>query len=657
MPVFPQVCASSPPLSSLLPPTIGPAVGPTWSTGRPDCDQWMVQNIVDPTVFEQMASIGIPERRQIVQCTMRKSTPINHPDKWVLKCIQNVQSKSGSNAAPRPVASPMQHQGAPSWVAPEPPQQQFVQGAAEPALVWQNSTVSSFSRVVPDAAAGCSVGSGGTALPPPVQFAGLASARQPSWVQSGMQHLNAHSSVLRAVCPQLDGPVLKLFLSLSPSWQLKVATAVLITPQAWENPSSQVQLMLKLLPRECLPMSMSREVAVRSDSVLNVVLLFNCAGWGSGHLAVMAGVRVLKQLLPSVAISVLEVFSFETDPDGIVVESALMKEMGVQGSQMGQVAALPDLIAERGQQWKAAGFFPVLFNSWPCENTNRAAAVPDRPQGSGLHMQHSRAMWPIATAQMMLARLMGPAGFCYLTEYPECGNLGEEETLNKFFGQPFENNPRVYNAANRPVRIRTSPLCAQVQQHHAVMDPSVPINGWVWCGNGEQGDNKAPLVILKSHLTHLTEVKVFGERPLLDWEEVALSRCRMRNSDTGEIRLICRGFWLQWLGMAHSPVEKILGGLWPCLEFIHCASGMQAEASSAGEQCGTSRWCMNCERCFALHGQSWHLAGMADCFVAVLAQVIAKHVHKDDAVVFFETPDEQPHMCGPSCSSNPRLGE
>jgi hypothetical protein len=48
---------------------------------------------------------------------------------------------------------------------------------------------------------------------------------------------------------------------------------------------------------------------------------------------------------------------------------------------------------------------------------------------------------------------------------------------------------------------------------------------------------------------------------------------------------------------------------------------------------------------------------MADCFVAVLAQVIAKHVHKDDAVVFFETPDEQPHMCGPSCSSNPRLGE
>ncbi len=36
---------------------------------------------------------------------------------------------------------------------------------------------------------------------------------------------------------------------------------------------------------------------------------------------------------------------------------------------------------------------------------------------------------------------------------------------------------------------------------------------------------------------------------------------------------------------------------------------------------------------------------------------LAKHVHKDDAVLFFETPDEQPHLCGPSCSSNPRLGE
>jgi hypothetical protein len=635
---------------------MGPGLGPAWSTGRPDCDQWMVQNIMDPMVFQQMETIPIPERRQLVHCTMRKSPPINHPDKWVLKCILNVQQKSIANPSPRPVASPMQHHLASSWVSPGPPQQPVVQGAAVHVALWQNPILNSVSPVVPEAAAVSSDGNRGLALPPPEQCFDPAVARQPDWVQLGMKHLDAHSSVLRAVCPQLDGAVLKVFLSLSPSWQLKVATAVLITPQAWDNPSSQVQHILKLLPRECLPTSMSREVAVRSDSVLNVVLLLNGAGLGSGHLTVMAGLRVLKQLMPSVAIMVLQVFSFETDPDGIIVEAALMKEMGVQGSQMGALAALPDLIAERGQQWKAAGFFPILFNSWPCEDTSRAAAVPDRPQGSGLHMQNSRAMWPIATAHMMLARLMGSAGFGYLTEYPECGNLGEEQTLNKFFGQPFENNPRVYNAANRPVRIRASPLCAQVQQHHAVIDPSASIDGWVWCGNGEQADNKAPLVILKSHLTHLTEAKVFGERPLLDWEEVALSRCRMRHSETGEIRLICRRFWLQWLGMAHSPVQKILGGLWPCLQFIHVASGMQAEASSVGEQCGTSRWCMNCERCFALLGQTWHLAGMADCLVAVLVQVIAKHVNKDDAVLFFETPDEQPHMCGPSCSSNPRLG-
>jgi hypothetical protein len=65
---------------------------------------------------------------------------------------------------------------------------------------------------------------------------------------------------------------------------------------------------------------------------------------------------------------------------------------------------------------------------------------------------------------------------------------------------------------------------------------------------------------------------------------------------------------------------------------------------------------MNCERCFELLGQAWHLAGMADCLVAVLEQVIAKNLNHNGAVQFFETPDHEQHMCGPSCSLNPKPG-
>jgi hypothetical protein len=62
--------------------------------------------------------------------------------------------------------------------------------------------------------------------------------------------------------------------------------------------------------------------------------------------------------------------------------------------------------------------------------------------------------------------------------------------------------------------------------------------------------------------------------------------------------------------MAQTPIEKIMDSLWPCLHCIHSSSGMQAEPSGGRESCGTSRWCMNCERCFEMLGQAWHLAGM-----------------------------------------------
>ena len=197
-------------------------------------------------------------------------------------------------------------------------------------------------------------------------------------------------------------------------------------------------------------------------------------------------------------------------------------------------------------------------------------------------MQHSRAMWPIAHAHMILARQFGAAGFGHLTEYPQSGNPGAELTVTTYFGQPFENNPRVYNVANRPRRIRTSPCASTIQQHHSMIDPHGPFDGWSWCGNGQQEDVQAPLVTLRSHLIRLAEIRVFGERTLQEFETQALNRCRMRHADTGEIRLINRRFWLHWLGMAQSPIEKILDSLWPCLQSIHSASGMQAEPSGGG---------------------------------------------------------------------------
>ena len=656
MPSLPQVCASSPLLSSLIPAGPAPAIGPAWSTGRHDCDQWLVANIRDPMVFAELVTIPVGERRQLVSCTMKKNPPINSPDKWVMKCINNVQQKHSQTIVPRPQASPMNYVPGPPVAWPDSIPKMQIPGAGASSLV-SSATIllpGPLRSAVPLPAGTADGGviSCGVML----SDSNLRSAQQPPWVVQGLKHLEAHSAMLRTVCQVIEEPVLQQFLAMPPSWQLKVATALLLCASAWALPSTYVQEMMRLLPAQRQATATPRQIDGGKPGELNIVLLLNCVGMGTGHLVVSAALRVLKKLHPDVAVNVVSVFSFEIDADALVVESALIKDMGVTASQLGDVAGLPQLITQCGLQWKTAGCFPLLLNSWPCKNTSRAASMPGRPDGSGLHMQHSRAMWPIAHAHMILARQFGSSGFGHLTEYPQCGNAGEERTVDTYFGTAFENNPRVYNAANRPRRIRTSPSAHSIQQHHAMIDPHGPFDGWSWCGNGQQEVIKAPLVTLRSHLIRLAESTVFGDRVLQEFEVQALDRCRMRHADTGEIRLINRRFWLHWLGMAQSPIEKILDSLWPCLQSIHSASGMPAELIAGGEPCGKSRWCMHCERCYEMLGQAWHLTSMADCLVAVIKQIIAKHVHHQEAVQFFDTPDHEPHMCGPSCVSNPKLG-
>ena len=477
----------------------------------------------------------------------------------------------------------------------------------------------------------------------------------PEWVVDSLQVFEQPSAVLRAVAHKLDLATFQKVLLLAPSLQVRLVGAVLLCPDFWRDPDGSVRRMLQLLQNRggSVPPAVLQDCSDRKQ--LKVVLVLNCVGIGTGHLVVHAALRVLQQRLPDVKILVLGAYSFEVHPDALAVETRVIGDMGLQVEQLGDVTFLPDFLRQRTDEWKQGGLWPLMLNSWPCKNTSKAAPMPNRPAGSGLHMQHSRVMWPIAAAHMQLARDFGPAGFGHLTEYPKCGNQGEEDVVDRFFGKAFESNPRVYQAANRPRRIRTSPCALSVQQHHQIIEPRGPIDGWVWLGNGAGEAATYPLVTLRSHLVRLAEQQLFGDSKLQDFELIALKRLRMRHETTGEERLIARRFWFHWLGVALSPIEKTMASLWPCLQCIHATTGMAADASLGGEACGHNRWCQNCETCFELLGQGWHLATMADCLVALFEQVAADRFDKVPAQ-WFLPPDEAQHECGPSCALNPRPG-
>ena len=285
--------------------------------------------------------------------------------------------------------------------------------------------------------------------------------------------------------------------------------------------------------------------------------------------------------------------------------------------------------------------------------------MPDRPAGSGLHMEHSRQMWPIDHAVVMLKQMGFPSDrLGHLTEYPQCGNAEEEGVVTKLFGQPIVANPKWYGAANRARKIRMSPATTDnIKRYHPNIDPAKPIGDWKWVGNGSGCAETFPVVTLRSHMIVLVEQLMFELRPLAEWEQTAVDRIKMQHVSTGEVRFISRAFWLLWLGFEGTPLPKIVDEIWPCFEHILAATGEQLAATSQdASACGAHRWCRNCEILFQHLGQAWHVQSLTDCAVGWLSRVLDYHVQGDRSVAWFDRPDEPAHQCGPFCPHNPKQG-
>ena len=125
-------------------------------------------------------------------------------------------------------------------------------------------------------------------------------------------------------------------------------------------------------------------------------------------------------------------------------------------------------------------------------------------------MQHSRRMWDIDHAVHLLRNMrMEPHFIAHFTEYPQCGNAGEESTIDKLFGKPFVSNPACYNGAQRARNMRTAPGGLEVKMFHHPIDPTAAVDGWTWKGNGAGCDSKHPQVTLRSFAVKLMETRDF----------------------------------------------------------------------------------------------------------------------------------------------------
>jgi hypothetical protein len=382
-----------------------------------------------------------------------------------------------------------------------------------------------------------------------------------------------------------------------------------------------------------------------------------CNGLGTSHIVMQGALRILRTSRPDVKICIVDNFAFEVEEHALKMQSALLQVMGHPCVQVGGIEKLPLLVQQCGPRWLKSDVVVCFVNSWPCKNTSRAAPLKNRPEGSGLHMQHSRRMWDIDQGIFLLHNMqMVPHRIAHFTEYPQCGNAGEEAVVDRLFGKAFVSNPSCYRAANRARNMRTAPGNLEVKLYHHPIEPKGPLNGWTWCGNNKN-DDKFPQVTLRSYIVALVENEVYQSRELEEFEKQTLSRCRMRHEDGQRTAYISRDFWMLWLGFDQTPVPKIAADLLPCLGYVQVATGTAGVVNTCGvSMCCTDRYCKNCEQVLLMLGQAWHVQSMTDVAVAWLDKIIARHCLGDSSIDWFGRPPEPSHSCGPMCSENPRPG-
>ena len=623
-------------------------VYPPWTTGQVHCDEWVRNNVRDATCFAALASISVPSRLHIVRGAMNK-VQLADPDSWLHVCVRNHLSKYTGKGKPN-ISLPATTAGSPCSVSSRPSPLTVSGVSPQPR---RDLSVELYSMPTPL--------SGKSTAPNAVQ----PPAVMPDWVRCAYAESAASrpSRLLVVVLEQFTPEERRIMQMETPQMQLHLAMSALLSTHAWAHPGAHVmQLVHTLAQLRNPPVLQSPIGPAKAVTRLSIVMIHNFCGVGTGHLVIKAGVEMLKNLRPDIEICVQEIYSFEVDADACLVNEAVAKACGFACVSMGDVSNLPELVRINAQRWAQNNWHVLVFNSLPSPTPPIQGIGHQRAVGSQLHLPDSRSMWHVCKGLQQLAGLTGNDRVAHMTEIRTGMHEQDDRVLDFYWGKSFICSPRRYGAATRMRQVRSGPQQLDLAHFGAIIDHAAEsLDGWKWKGNCDQhgtvSESAFPNITLSGDIPDILERCVFGQ-PLHDSERATLNCMRMIHASKQEEQFVSRSFWMLWLGMRGTPIEKTLLDLWPCHGCIIASTGEAAGGHGQGEPCGRSRYCRHCEKVMKLVGESGHLGIMTDCAIAVLQKCVVVWTLGNGAVPWHAFPvGAEIHRCGPSCQYNTCSGK
>ena len=312
------------------------------------------------------------------------------------------------------------------------------------------------------------------------------------------------------------------------------------------------------------------------------------------------------------------------------------------------LASLETFIENSKTNFKAYNIKTVFVSM--IEAVNSVGGLLPQRHATALHGGSYRFLWTVTRRSELLRATAGDNSVCDLVFAPSKIEDGVKMELAKVVGPVTSTTNASYNhVAPAPSVFCTPggsaivPVCRKVDYETQEMD------GWRLPGEPQvSADIPGGLI---TFIARSCEIGVFQERALTTLEQSTVEGFMMTHQQTGERRLVAREWWLRWFGYNKTPLANMLSTQFPCHPRIFAVTGAPAPGdSAAGEPCGKQRWCLGCEKAFAVLDATYCLPVMVDATVAMMIKARQMWTSGQDDGAWVRNADvNRTHMCSVTC--------
>jgi hypothetical protein len=299
--------------------------------------------------------------------------------------------------------------------------------------------------------------------------------------------------------------------------------------------------------------------------------------------------------------------------------------------------------------------FFLLVAGTECTDTTFANRTRITPGASRLHGAHSRTWFHWHAGVKEIVRMVGCKRVVRMSEYPQCQDKADEETINNMAGKPVVTDAADWGCATRKRYWRVSPrLPGETVQLRPTLitkcNVQVDLDGCSWDPGPAASAALPHPVVLRRHWPILIEKAARGEL-MSSYERMTLDSLKVSN---GRIRKYAGvGFFLTHLGFGISPSLSSIMTLRPCLGHVVMGTGDVVPADHPqATPCGVKIFCTNCYDILRVLGGAWHLHSAVEVLTTVLQTACREWINGENSVRWHDWAEEA-HICNRDCPLAP----